>query len=50
MQDILGLDENSRMNKPSSGDNNWHWRLTPAQLSVDAENQLKEWSFIYDRQ
>jgi 4-alpha-glucanotransferase len=50
MQDILGLDENARMNKPSSGENNWNWRLTPGQLSAEAENQLKDWSFIYDRQ
>jgi malto-oligosyltrehalose synthase/4-alpha-glucanotransferase len=50
MQDILGLDENSRMNKPSSGEGNWNWRLTPGELSADAEHQLKEWAFIYDRQ
>lgn len=50
MQDILGLDENARMNKPSSGDNNWNWRLTPEQLSGDTEHQLKEWTFLFDRQ
>lgn len=50
MQDILGLDENARMNKPSSGDNNWNWRLTPGQLSGDAEHQLKEWTALFDRQ
>jgi malto-oligosyltrehalose synthase/4-alpha-glucanotransferase len=50
MQDVLGLDENSRMNKPSSGDNNWNWRLMPGQLTVESENQLKEWTLIYDRQ
>lgn len=50
MQDVLGLDENSRMNKPSSSDNNWSWRLMPEQIFNDAEHQLKEWTFIYDRQ
>ena len=50
MQDVLGLDENSRMNKPSSGENNWSWRLLPGQLTNEAEDQLKEWAFIYDRQ
>jgi 4-alpha-glucanotransferase len=50
MQDILGLDENSRMNRPSSGENNWAWRLMPGQLSDEAEHQLKEWTFTYDRQ
>jgi 4-alpha-glucanotransferase len=50
LQDILSLDENARMNKPSSGQNNWNWRLTSGQLTVEAEQQLKEWTFIYDRQ
>jgi malto-oligosyltrehalose synthase/4-alpha-glucanotransferase len=50
VQDVLGLDEASRMNKPSSGENNWNWRLVPGQLSADAENQLKEWTHIFDRQ
>lgn len=50
MQDVLGLDGNSRMNKPSSANGNWNWRLTPGQLSADAEHLLKDWTFIYDRQ
>ncbi|MFL5772954.1 MAG: 4-alpha-glucanotransferase, partial [Flavisolibacter sp.] len=49
MQDVLGLDENSRMNTPSSGENNWSWRLLPGQLSHEAEHQLKEWGGIFDR-
>jgi 4-alpha-glucanotransferase len=50
MQDVLGLDEVSRMNKPSTGENNWNWRLVPGQLSADAENQLKEWTYLFNRQ
>jgi 4-alpha-glucanotransferase len=50
MQDVLGLDEHFRMNTPSSGENNWAWRLTPGQLSSEAEHQLKEWIQLYDRQ
>jgi malto-oligosyltrehalose synthase/4-alpha-glucanotransferase len=50
MQDVLGLDENSRMNTPSSGENNWGWRLLPGQLHHDAEHQLKDWTYLYDRQ
>jgi len=50
MQDVLGLDENSRMNTPSSGENNWGWRLQPGQLHHDAEHQLKVWTYLYDRQ
>jgi malto-oligosyltrehalose synthase/4-alpha-glucanotransferase len=49
MQDVLGLDEASRMNKPSSTENNWNWRLVPGQLSANAESQLKEWVYLYDR-
>lgn len=49
MQDILGLNENARMNKPSSQNNNWNWRLVPEQLSADAGRLLKEWTFIYGR-
>jgi malto-oligosyltrehalose synthase/4-alpha-glucanotransferase len=49
MQDVLGLDEASRMNKPSSAENNWDWRLVPGQLSANAESLLKEWVYLYDR-
>ena len=49
-QDVLGLDENSRMNTPSSGEGNWNWRLLPGQLSTGVEHELGEWTFIYDRQ
>jgi 4-alpha-glucanotransferase len=49
MQDVLGLDENSRMNTPSSGQNNWAWRLLPGQLSHEAEHQLRDWAALYDR-
>jgi malto-oligosyltrehalose synthase/4-alpha-glucanotransferase len=49
LQDVLGLDGSSRMNTPSSGENNWSWRLLPGQLSGEAENQLREWTASYDR-
>lgn len=49
LQDILGLDENSRMNTPSSSENNWSWRLLPDQLSPAHEHLLKDWVSIYDR-
>jgi hypothetical protein len=38
------------MKKPSAGENKGKWRLLPGQLSADAENQLKEWTHIFDRQ
>lgn len=49
VQDVLGLDENARMNTPSSAQNNWAWRLLPHQFSVDAENRLKEWVWLFNR-
>jgi len=50
MQDVLGLNELSRMNTPSSGENNWSWRLTANQLSSEVEYKLRNWTQIYDRQ
>ena len=49
LQDVLGLDEIARMNVPSSGENNWQWRLMPGQVTQEAENLLKEWTVIYNR-
>ena len=33
IQDILGLGEEARMNRPSTKKGNWQWRLTPGQLN-----------------
>lgn len=49
MQDVLGLDEGSRMNVPSSGENNWAWRLLPEQLNLGVERHLREWVQLYNR-
>jgi malto-oligosyltrehalose synthase/4-alpha-glucanotransferase len=49
MQDILGLDENARMNKPSTSDGNWNWRLLPGQITRREIDLLKEWTKIYNR-
>ena len=49
MQDVLGLDENARMNVPASCENNWQWRLLPGQLTTNAENLLNEWTWFYNR-
>jgi malto-oligosyltrehalose synthase/4-alpha-glucanotransferase len=49
MQDILALDEKSRMNKPGSTDNNWLWRLDPDQLKGYSEKQLAHWTVLYNR-
>lgn len=49
MQDVVGLDEKSRMNNPSSAENNWGWRLLPEYLTNDAQKQLLEWTKLYNR-
>lgn len=50
VQDVLGLDEKARMNVPSSAENNWAWRLTPGQITAEAERRLLEWTRIYNRE
>jgi 4-alpha-glucanotransferase len=41
MQDVLGLGEEARMNRPSVPLGNWEWRLRPAQLSDHISERLK---------
>lgn len=49
MQDVLCLDEKARINIPSSGENNWAWRITSSQINEEVETKLKEWCMLYDR-
>lgn len=49
MQDMLGLDESARMNKPASGENNWQWRLQDDQVTNETERQLREWVTLFNR-
>lgn len=50
MQDILGLDEKSRMNMPASTEKNWLWQLEPRDLaSPPIEKWLSQWVSIYNR-
>jgi len=48
LQDVLGLDEASRMNNPSSPKNNWTWRLTDSP-DTDVEEKLLGWVRLYNR-
>ena len=50
IQDVLGLDENARMNVPSQGKDNWSWRLLPNQFNTNAEEKLKYWTTLYNRE
>jgi 4-alpha-glucanotransferase len=49
MQDLLNLDERSRMNTPASAENNWTWRLLPGQLNEIAADNLLKWTRLYGR-
>jgi 4-alpha-glucanotransferase len=49
IQDVLGIDELGRMNTPASTGNNWGWRLLPEQVTAEAENRLREWTRLYNR-
>jgi 4-alpha-glucanotransferase len=49
LQDVLGLDEKSRMNTPASVEKNWMWQLKEEQLTPDKETLLREWTTLYGR-
>ncbi|HEV7622291.1 MAG TPA: 4-alpha-glucanotransferase, partial [Flavisolibacter sp.] len=48
LQDLLNLDEESRMNTPSSIENNWTWQLQQNELK--GYEKLREWVSIYNRE
>ncbi len=49
MQDILGLGENDRMNRPARAMGNWEWRVRKEQLSHSLALKLKEITRIFGR-
>jgi len=49
MQDILGLDENARMNRPGTEEGNWRWQLLPEQLEPSLAKKLLEMTEVYGR-
>ncbi|MDO7742700.1 MAG: 4-alpha-glucanotransferase, partial [Pedobacter sp.] len=49
VQDILGLDQGSRMNTPATVVGNWGWRLKAGQLGLMEELRLKLWTEIFGR-
>lgn len=48
MQDILGLDETSRMNVPASTSKNWQWRLTSDAYTRE-DSWLRQLATLYNR-
>ena len=49
LQDVLGLGEEARMNRPSVTDGNWKWRVLPGQLAPLIATRLAEMAAIYGR-
>ncbi len=49
IQDILGLGEEARMNRPSTREGNWQWRLSPDLLTPEVTGRLRELTEIYGR-
>ena len=49
MQDILGLGEEARMNRPGTAEGNWEWRLLPEQATEQAMQEFSEVTRIYGR-
>jgi len=49
LQDILGLDNEARMNRPGTPTGNWEWRYTADDLTDDLAARLRELTEIYGR-
>jgi len=49
MQDVLGLGEEDRMNRPATENGNWEWRLRSGQLSSPIAQRLLEMTRLYGR-
>ena len=49
MQDILGLGEEARMNRPATREGNWQWRFAPGQLTPPIKEQLHEMTVTFGR-
>ncbi len=49
IQDVLGLGAEARMNRPSSTEGNWEWRLKDEQLNEQIIRQLREITELYGR-
>jgi malto-oligosyltrehalose synthase/4-alpha-glucanotransferase len=49
LQDILGLNKESRMNFPGSDKNNWMWSVSTEKLNEEVERLLRSWTKLYGR-
>jgi len=49
MQDVLGLAEQARMNRPATAVGNWSWRLYPGQITASTTKKLARMAETYGR-
>ncbi|MBN2409925.1 MAG: 4-alpha-glucanotransferase [Candidatus Aminicenantes bacterium] len=49
MQDLLGLGEDCRMNRPATSRGNWRWRLSPGQMTDGLADTLADLTELYGR-
>jgi 4-alpha-glucanotransferase len=49
LQDILGLGEEARMNRPNSTKNNWEWRIHSGPLTPSVAERLRSVTELYGR-
>ncbi len=50
LQDLLGLDNDSRMNLPNSASGNWAWRYKAGALTDEVGERLKLLTQVYGRE
>jgi 4-alpha-glucanotransferase len=48
-QDVLGLGESARMNRPGNPHGNWRWRLKGGELSADLAERLADLTEVFGR-
>ena len=49
LQDYLGLDNEGRINKPSTVDNNWKWRLLEDEVTDELVEKIRKITKLYGR-
>jgi 4-alpha-glucanotransferase len=49
LQDVLGLGNEARMNKPGVADGNWHWRFRADQIRPETIGRLADLTALFNR-
>lgn len=49
MQDVLGLGNEARMNKPGVAGGNWQWRMLPDAFTVEMQHRLRGLAEVFER-